>query len=133
MLYLPVHKIILSLVRYFIVCAVFVRHSSERKGGSAKTTSNEHSVIESGKSRGLLQSQNTKSSPKTSNLLSNSNILASHPAGLISKSFLNKVGAQRQAILGLKRTEKYRLTNISFSTIILSYHSVSTHMPMQEP
>ena len=53
-LYLPVHKIILSLVRYFIVCAVFVRHSSERKGGSAKTTSNEHSVIESGKSRGLL-------------------------------------------------------------------------------
>ena len=54
MLYLPVHKIIFSLVRYFIVCAVFVRHSSERKGGSAKTTSNEHSVIESGKSRGLL-------------------------------------------------------------------------------
>ena len=52
--FLPVHRIIFSLPRYFIVSAVFDRHSSERKGGSANTRSKECSVMEADKSRGFL-------------------------------------------------------------------------------
>ena len=38
---IPVHSIRGPLERYLIVRAVLVRHSSERKGGSATTTSND--------------------------------------------------------------------------------------------